>query len=57
MARRTSTGYVDPCRVAALTAIRLIALNDCPGVRPIGIREVSRIFLGKAMLEVVRDYA
>jgi len=31
------TNVVDPDGVSALVACRLIALNKCPGVRPIGV--------------------
>ena len=39
-AKRLCTSYVDPVGIMAYTACRLIPLNKCPGVRPIGIGEV-----------------
>ena len=42
--------FVDPTELAALTACRLVALNVCPGVRPIGIGEVVRRVIGKTNL-------
>lgn len=41
--------------LAALTACRLIALDKKPGCRPIGIGEVLRRIIGKAVMEVVKD--
>ena len=41
---------MDPNDLSALVACRLIALNKCPGVRPIGIGEVVRRILGKVIL-------
>ena len=53
VARRISTECVDPRGLSAFVASRLIALDKCPGVRPIGIGEVSRRIIGKAILQVV----
>ena len=39
VARRLCTSYVDPVGITALVAGRLIALDKCPGVRPIGVGE------------------
>lgn len=39
VARRLCTVFVDPCGLTAFVACRLIALDKCPGVRPIGIGE------------------
>ena len=36
VARRISTTYIDPSTLLAYTSCRLILLNKCPGVRPIG---------------------
>ena len=53
-ARRLVTTYVDPLslRVEAFTACRLIPLDKRPGVRPIGIGEVVRRIVAKAILSV-----
>ena len=53
--RRISTQIVDPGPLKALLACRLISLNKNPGVRPIGVCEVIRRILGKAILSVVAD--
>ena len=42
LARRVCTEFVCPEGLMAFTACRLIALDKSPGVRPIGIGEVSR---------------
>ena len=44
---------MDPSGLAALTSCRLIALDKCPVVRPIGIGETACCILGKAILAVV----
>ena len=52
LAKRLCTTFVDP---KALLACRLIALDKCPGVRPIGICETARRIIAKATLSVTRD--
>ena len=54
VARRLCTTYVDPDGISALVACRLIALNKCPGVRPIGVGEVMRRIISKAVLKVIK---
>ncbi len=54
LARRICTEHVDFKGLSAFTNCRLIALDKCPGVRPIGVGEVSRRIIGKAILSVVR---
>ncbi len=54
VARKLCSSYVDPVGVSALVASRLIALDKDPGVRPIGIGEVIRRVIGKAILSVIR---
>ena len=46
---RLCTSYVDPASIMAYTACRLIPLNKCPGVQPIGIGEVVQRIIGKAI--------
>ena len=55
VARKICTTYVDPQGVAALTANRLIALDKCPGVRPIGVGEIVRRIISKAVLFVIKS--
>ena len=47
---------MDPAGIAALVASRLIALNKNPGVHvhPIGVGEVIRRIISKAVLSVVK---
>jgi hypothetical protein len=54
-ARRISSSFVDPEPLKPLTASRLIALDKCPGVRPIGVGEVSRRIMSKAILSIIRS--
>ena len=52
LARCISSQCVDTSGLTAFTACRLVALDKCPGVRPIGIGEVLRRIVGKAILAV-----
>ena len=54
IAKKLCTTYVDPRGVAPLTACCLIALDKCPGVRPIGVGETSQRIIGKAILVVIK---
>ena len=55
VARRICS-YVDPEGLAPFTACRLIALDKCPGIRPIGVGETSRRIIGKAILSALMPY-
>ena len=48
--RRLCTSFVNPEGLSAFVACRLIPLDKCPGVRPIGIGEVPRRIISKAVL-------
>ena len=48
------TDMVDPITTAPLLSCRLIALNKCPGVRPIGIGDTARRIIGKAILTITK---
>ena len=50
--RRLATSYVNPSSLEAFLSCRLIPLDKKPGVRPIGIGEVLRRIIGKAVLYV-----
>ena len=49
LARRLANSTVQWDDICALMASRLLALDKCPGVRPIGVGEVLRRILGKVM--------
>ena len=53
-ARRLCTDFVDPEGLDAFLACRLIPLDKNPGVRPIGICEVVRRIVGKAVMAVTK---
>lgn len=53
VAKKLCTQVIDPIGISALVASRLIALDKKPGVRPIGIGEVARRIINKAILKVL----
>ena len=55
VSKRICTTYVNPEDIRALVACRLIALDKCPGVRPIGIGETVRRIMARAILSVLKD--
>ena len=54
VAQRISTTFIDPYTLLAYTSCRLIPLDKSPGVRPIGIGEVVRRIIGKAVMRIVK---
>ena len=48
-----SASFVDPDGLVALLACRLCPLDKFPGVRPVGISEVARRIIGKALMQVI----
>ena len=46
---------MDPEGIEALVAGRLIALDQCPGVHPIGIGETVRRIMGRAILSILKE--
>ena len=55
VARRLCTSLVDPRGLSSFLACRLIALDKCPGVRPIGVCETIRRIVAKAILYVTKQ--
>ena len=53
--KRISTEHVDPSGLTAFIASRLIPLDKQPGVRPIGISEIARRIISKAILSVTKS--
>ena len=49
LTRKLCTEYVDPDTLSAFISCRLVPLDKNPGVRPIGIGEVLRRVMGKAI--------
>ena len=54
LARRLCTEYVDPQPLACLLANRGVAIDKCPGLRPVGVGEMLRRIIGKAIMNVTR---
>ena len=54
LARRVCTEDVDFKSIAVLTAGRLVPLDKCPGLRPIGIGEILRRIIGKCVMMVLK---
>jgi hypothetical protein len=55
VARRLATEIVDSASLEAFLANRLIPLDKCPGIRPIGIGEVIRRIIGKTIIRHLRQ--
>ena len=55
LAKRLCTSFVDPKGLSAFLACQLIALDKCPGVRPIGVCETARRIISKAILYAIKD--
>ena len=53
LAQRLCTQFVAPKGLSSFTAFRLIDLDKCPGVRTIGVAEVARRIVSKAILTVI----
>ena len=51
--RRLPTSDVNPEGVSGFVACRLVPLDKCPGVKPIGIGEVPQRIIAKVILRVV----
>ena len=54
VARRISTTYIDLSALQAFTSCRLIPLDKCPGVCPIGIGEIVQRIIGKAVMKIAK---
>ncbi len=55
VAKRLCSDITNPDTISPLLACRLIALDKCPGVRPIGIGDTSLRIMAKAILHVFRN--
>ena len=53
VARCLYTSFVDPTGLSSFIAYRLIALDNNPGVRPIGIGEAVCCLIAKAILSMI----
>ena len=54
LSRRLANTIVPWNQVRALVSNRLIALDKCPGVRPVGVGETLRWVVGKGVCMAVR---
>ena len=48
--RRICSSYEDASGLTVITACRLIAIDKCPGVRPIGIGDTAHCIISRAIL-------
>ena len=55
LGRRLCIDSIHPDHLSAFIACRLIPLDKCPGVRPIGIGEVPRRIVAKAILTLLQQ--
>ena len=55
LSRRLATEYVDPKGLEALLSNRGIAIDKCPGLRPVGVGEIVRRIIGKAVMVVTGE--
>ena len=55
VANKISSSYVDPEALTTFVACRLIAIDKQPGVRPIGIGEVTRRIVSKAIILIIGE--
>ena len=53
--KRLCTTHINSDHLSAFVACRLIPLDKCPGVRPIGIGEVHRRIIAKAILVMLKQ--
>ena len=53
--KRIATTPVHPDGLSAFVACCLIPINKCPGVRPIGVGEVPRRIIAKAILRILKN--
>ena len=54
LCKRLCTEYVDPAGLETLVAFQLIALDKCPGVRPISVGECLRRLIGRAVVRCTK---
>ena len=55
LARRLASEFVDPAGLESFLANRGIAIDKCPGLRPVGVGEMLRRIVGKAIMIVTSD--
>ena len=55
VARRLCSEYVDPSLIEPLLACHLIALDKNPEVRPIGVGDVARRIIAKAVIQFAKE--
>ena len=54
LARRLCCDFVNPHYIRTLTSSRLIPLDKNPGIRPVGVGEVLRRIIGRAVTTVLK---
>ena len=55
LCRRLCSTYVDPHGISPLVVSRLIGLHKCTGIQPVGVGEVLRRVIGKAVLQIAQE--